>query len=397
MTTPRHPDGPDAPDASASSAERAGGIAAALATVAESLGGEITLDRLLPQIVSAARAATGARYGALGVLAEGRERIVHFIHEGMDPATVRSIGAPPTGKGVLGELIHRPSLIVSEDLGTHPSSVGFPANHPPMHTFLGLPVRAGGRIYGNLYLTEKAGGFDERDVDVVTVLSAVAGLAINAAQLAEVRRTIAVQDERDRISRDLHDGVIQVLFSIGMGLEGVRPLIGSDPDRVTQRVDQTIDQLDATIKEIRGTIFTLRSEQTSDTSLEKGLVELIDEYERNAELALSAEIGSSLDLHVSDDVVPDVLHIAREALSNAAKHAAPELVRVRAEVEHEVLVLEILDDGRGFDADTVVPGHGLGNMAERAALLGADLSITSEPDRGTAVQLAVPLTTEELP
>lgn len=169
----------------------------------------------------------------------------------MDPDTVAHVGPTPTGGGLLGELIRNPELIVTDDLTAHPAFEGFPPHHPPMKAFLGVPIRAGGRIFGNLYLTEKPAGFDQRDVDVVTVLAAQAGLAIQAAQLADERRVLAVQDERDRISRDLHDGVIQSLFSVGMSLEGSWPLIRTDPERVELRVNAAIDQLDATIRQIR--------------------------------------------------------------------------------------------------------------------------------------------------
>jgi signal transduction histidine kinase len=368
-----------------------GVLARALAKLAETLAGEITLDRLLPQIVSTAREATGARYAALGVLAEHTDLIVRFVHEGMDEQTVHLIGNTPTGFGLLGELIHHPRLIITDDLSTHPASQGFPPNHPPMSNFLGMPVRAGGRVFGNLYLTEKAGGFTERDADVVTVLSAVAGLAVNAAQMAEELRLVAVQDERDRISRDLHDGVIQQLFSIGMSLEGARPLVRSDPARIEERLDAAVDQLDATIKEIRTTIFTLRPGRQPEVALERGLVELAREYEANESLIPSVHIGHSLDLLVPSELVPDIIHVVREALSNAAKHATAKVVHLHADLQDGLLVIEVRDSGQGFDAESVTPGHGLGNMAERAAILGADLDLVSVPGEGTTVRLRVPL------
>jgi signal transduction histidine kinase len=368
-----------------------GTIASVLARLAESLAGEILLDRLLPQIVSAARDATGAPYAALGVLAEHTDLIIHFVHEGMDAATVARIGNTPTGGGLLGELIRHPHMIVSDDLNTHPAFRGFPEGHPPMTSFLGAPVRAGGRVFGNLYLTDKAGGFTQRDADAVTVLAAVAGLAVNAAQMAEELRVVAVQDERDRISRDLHDGVIQSLFSIGMSLEGARGLIRTDPTRLEARVDAAVDQLDATIKEIRTTIFTLRPGRAPEVALERGLVELAREYELNGAFTPSVAIGASLDQMVPSELVPDVLHVVREAFSNAARHAQAEVVHVGAEVHGDELHIEVRDQGGGFDPDRITPGHGLGNMAERAAVLGASLHIDAEPGVGTTVRLRVPL------
>lgn len=364
---------------------------AVLAELAAGLAGEIELERLLPQIVDAARRVTGARYGALGVLAEDDQVIIRFVHAGMDPETVEAIGPHPVGRGLLGELIDHPHLIMTDDLHAHPASQGFPPNHPPMTSFLGAPVRAGGRIYGNIYLTEKPGGFDERDGEIIAVLAAQAGLAINAAQMAEERRLRAVQDERERISRDLHDGVIQSLFSIGMSLEGVRPLVRTDPARVEERMDRAVDQLDTTIREIRNTIFTLRPSAASELGLERGLVELAREYEVNAILRPVVTIHGALDREVPADVVPDVLHIVREALSNAAKHAAATQVHLEARLGRDGLHLQVSDRGAGFDVASVTPGHGLGNMAERAAILDAELSLASTPGEGTTVALHVPL------
>ncbi len=372
-------------------------MSSTLRRIAEALAGEIILARLLPQIVSAAREVTGAQYGALGVVAEHTDLLTQFIHQGMDAELVRRIGPTPTGGGLLGELIRRPHLIITDDLNQHPAARGFPEGHPPMTTFLGLPVRAGGRVFGNIYLTDKAGGFDQADADVVTVLAAQAGLAINAAQMAEELRMVAVQDERDRISRDLHDGVIQQLFSIGMSLEGARPIVRTDPDRIEERLDAAVDQLDATIKEIRTTIFTLRPGRTQEVALERGIIELAREYEQSASFTPSVQMSTALDQTVPTEVVPDVLHIVREALSNAAKHSMAKIVELRAEVEGDDLVVVIADGGTGFDPDTMTPGHGLGNMAERAAILGATLRMTSTPGEGTTVDLRVPLRVEDTP
>ncbi|HUG83298.1 MAG TPA: sensor histidine kinase, partial [Euzebya sp.] len=198
-------------------------------------------------------------------------------------------------------------------------------------------------------------------------------------------------DERERISRDLHDGVIQSLFSIGMSLEGARPLVRSDPGRIEERLDRAVEQLDATIRDIRNTIFTLRPTTASELGLERGLVELAREYEVNAILRPVLTVHGPLDRQVPVEVVPDVLHIVREALSNAAKHARATQVAVEAVVEDEVLVLSVSDRGAGFVVGSVQPGHGLTNIAERAAILEADLDLSSAPGEGTTVSLRVPL------
>ncbi len=369
-------------------------LANALARVAEALAGELDLDRVLHTVVQVAGEVTGARYVALGVIGSGTY-LVRFVQHGLTDEEEAAIGHYPTGKGLLGELIHHPEVIRLDRLQSHPSSVGFPPNHPRMETFLGAPVRSLGRVFGNLYLTEKDGGFTPTDEEIVQLLASMAGISIANAELAEQLRTLAVQNERDRISRDLHDGVIQTLFSIGMSLEGARGLVHSNPARVDERLDSAVEAIDLTIREIRNTIFTLRPGQAAEMGLERGLVELAREYEVNAILRPTLTLTGELDARVDEGLVPDVLFIAREALSNAAKHAAAQEVSIRAAIEEGQLLVEITDRGTGFDTSAVTPGHGLGNMAERATLLGADLDITSVPGEGTRVCLRVPLGLEE--
>lgn len=149
----------------------------------------LDLDATLKTIVRTATDLVQARYGALGVRGDGHE-LVEFITEGMDVQIRRRIGAPPSGRGVLGLLIDDPKPIRLDDIRLHPASVGFPPNHPPMRTFLGVPIRIRDEVYGNLYLTDKAGGvpFSEDDEILVEALAAAAGIAIDNARLYEQSR-----------------------------------------------------------------------------------------------------------------------------------------------------------------------------------------------------------------
>ena len=149
----------------------------------------IDLEAVLQHIIAAAKELVDARYAALGVIRDGR--VVRFMHEGMDPELVRQIGDLPQGKGVLGALVDEPHPVRLADIADHPASVGFPANHPAMHTFLGVPIKVGERVFGNLYLTEKWDGreFSRDDQDLVTALAGTAAVAIeNATLFAEARR-----------------------------------------------------------------------------------------------------------------------------------------------------------------------------------------------------------------
>ncbi|MGK8524968.1 sensor histidine kinase [Nocardia asteroides] len=166
--------------------DRMDGLIEAMLTVTSGLD----LDRTLRTIVHTAISLVDARYGALGVRGHDQQ-LTQFIYEGIDEPTRTLIGDLPQGHGVLGLLFSQPTPIRLDHLAEHPSSVGFPAHHPPMHTFLGVPVRIRDEVFGNLYLTEKAGGqpFTEDDEVIVRALAAAAGIAIDNAHLYESART----------------------------------------------------------------------------------------------------------------------------------------------------------------------------------------------------------------
>ena len=345
---------------------------------------------MLQAIVRAATHLTGARYAALGVIGDDG-RISEFITEGADEATIAAIGHYPRGKGLLGLLIRDPQVLRLDDLHAHPASSGFPEGHPAMTTFLGAPVRSGGTVYGNLYLTEKPGGFDADDERYLVVLAAQAGAAIENAHLSERLQSLAVQDERDRISRELHDGVIQSLFSIGMSLESARTLIAGDPTRVEQRLASAVDGLDDVIRELRNSIFSLRPHEAASLGLARGLAELAREYEVNALVRPELLLAPGLDERVPAHVVADVLLVVREALSNVARHAGARTVRIAATLDDRALHLVIADDGGGFDTANHPGGQGLGNMRNRILALGGSLHVASAAGEGTTITLECPL------
>ena len=361
-----------------------------LADAAAALAGALDLDAVLDTVVQVAARATGARYAALGVIGE-QQTIVRFVTYGVDEATVLAIGAYPTGKGLLGLLIREPRIVRLDDLHAHPESYGFPPNHPPMTSFLGAPVRSGGRAYGRLYLTEKSGGFDVADEQLVAVLAAQAGAAIENALLSARLRELAVHEERERISRELHDGVIQTLFSAGMGLQSAQALITVDPDRAATRIDGAVNAVDQSIRDLRSAIFRLRPQDAASLGLSRGLAELAREHEVNALVRPRLNVPADLDGRVSGGMVPDVLAVAREALGNAARHARAVTVTIGALVQDGNLVVQITDDGLGFEAESPAVGRGLDTMRERAHTLGGHVTVEAERGRGTTIRLCVPL------
>jgi signal transduction histidine kinase len=180
------------------------------------IAGGLELEQILPRLVQYACDLTGARYGAIGVLDESGNRLARFITAGVGDAEREAIGDLPTGRGILGVLITDARPLRLSDIGSDPRSVGFPPHHPPMRTFLGVPVIAGGRVFGNLYLTEKReGDFTEADEGVAIMLAAQAGAAIQNARLLADARTHADALERAWIELSSVDELLGAILSGG--------------------------------------------------------------------------------------------------------------------------------------------------------------------------------------
>jgi len=506
---------------------------------------DLDLQAVLRRITEVAATLVDAEYGALGVISEDGEGLAQFLVVGVDDELTNQIGSLPEGHGVLGQLIRDPRPLRLDELAEHPASFGFPPGHPPMHTFLGVPIRVRDVVFGNLYLTQKRDGarFDEEDEAVVQALAAAAGVAIQnarlysesrqrerwleassevstallsgsdpeqvltlvaerarqvtggrlafvalpldasrllvevadgaeadgvrgllldrsgsaladvlsagvarllpgsdlalggdgdvlavplggpgeargvlivtglpaadtavairtlgsfaaqaavALELAERRRDAeryAVYEDRDRIARDLHDLVIQRLFATGMQLEGAGRLIPERPEEARLRVHHAVDDLDATIRELRSTIYGLQAPQDGRPSLRALLLQAVDVGTEQLGFAPSLRMDGLLDTLVTPELVEHLLPVLREALSNAARHAHAHAVQVVVAVRGADLVLQVHDDGVGLPPDG--RRSGLANLQARANLLHGELALESVG--GTTLLWQVPL------
>jgi signal transduction histidine kinase len=514
------------------------------------LSSALSLPVILQRIVELAAEITGARYGALGVLGPDGT-ITEFVTTGVSEAERAAIGHIPLGRGILGVLIADARPLRLAELGGDPRSVGFPPNHPPMHSFLGVPVTARGRVFGNLYLTQKqdAAAFDDDDERALVVLAAQAGVAIANARLyeqasdrarrlealgavaaailagdraeavlglvaraarelagadlatvavpaddggelvvqaadgagaarlrglrfpaqgsvagevlrsgtvvvlaerppvglggvgpalllplsakgrtfgaltvardrgggafreadvqlleafaaqaavalehlrlrRELDRLLVIQD-RERIAKELHDGAIQALFAVGLGLQAAATL-ARDPE-LAARIEGAVAELDRVIGDLRNYIFGLRPGILADRQLEGALRRLVEEFAGRSGVVAVAEIDPQAAAALAANA-GDVVQLAREALSNVSRHAAATTCRLSLRQQQAGVVLEVDDDGRGFDPDHVAAGegHGLDNLRQRAAALGGHAQITSTPGHGTTVRATIP-------
>jgi len=364
---------------------------------------EVSLEGVLQRAADLAAEMIGARYAAVGMLSLDGRNLESFTVHGMTAEEQDRIGTLPKGLGILGLVIHEGRSIRMADLMAHQASYGFPPNHPPMTSFLGVPVMVHGRSVGNLYLTDKQGATEFSDVDqlLVEMFALRAGIAIDNAHLHEQVQRLAVVEERERISRDLHDGIIQSIYGVALSLEDVPFLMQSAPEDASDRVDKAIDSLNLTIREIRNFILGLRSELLHGADLVAGLATLADEFANSA--AAKIELDIAVDPEVAT-VLPighrvQMLQMAREALSNAVRHSQAGRVTIGLHSDATTLEISVEDDGIGFDPTVSPrPGHlGLANLHDRTAALGGTLTIHTQPGNGTSLRIRVPTSPPDQP
>ena len=512
---------------------------------------DLDLSQTLRRIVTAAADLVEARYGALGVLAPSGS-IAEFVVVGLSADEVARLGDPPHGGGILGLLIKQPAPLRLDDLGDHPESVGFPPGHPQMHSFVGVPIRVRGEVFGNLYLTEKTSGarFTDQDEQVLVALAAAAGVAIENARLfaqAELRAawlrasadivtavlrgesprevlalvaerareaadadvaTLALQDagqlvvehaagtdaesfigqvvpagssggtvsaaaealvtdnvgdlamplypasygpamfvplvsggrslgtlaivnrrgrrpftaeefalldsfagqaalalelagarreqerlavleDRDRIARDLHDLVIQRLFATGMMLQGASRT--TQQPEVVDRIERAVHELDATILEVRSTIFALHEGRGEPTGLRGRVLRELGSSAHTLGFEPTLRFDGPIDSVVPDPVAEHVVAALREALSNVARHARATQVRVSLSVDDADVVLIVTDNGVGMTGASS-RRSGLENLEQRAERLDGACFVESGPgEHGTRLVWRAPV------
>jgi signal transduction histidine kinase len=294
-------------------------------------------------------------------------------------------------------LIVDPKPIRLPDMAEHPDSSGFPPNHPPMRSFLGVPVFVRDEVYGNLYLTEKrdGGGFTDIDEELVVALAGAAGVAIENARLHARVREIDLLEDRERIARDLHDTVIQRLFTIGLGLQGASRL--AERAEVRERIDRAVIDLDETVREVRSSIFGMLPAVMAAQGVRGAVRSVVDEIAEALGFAAGLRFDGAVDTAIDEDLEADVVSVVREALTNVARHAGARSAQVAITLHDGRLDVMIDDDGRGIDVagtgsrDDRIGGRGLGNLLGRAENRGGTCVIQPRQPRGTKVMWSVPV------
>ncbi|MCI0396510.1 MAG: GAF domain-containing sensor histidine kinase [Chloroflexi bacterium] len=368
----------------------------ALNQAALAIAMEVSLDKVLQQITDSALRLVGATYAALGV-PDADGYMSKFLTSGIAAEDEAKIAHRPVGLGLLGILLREGRALRLPRLGDDPRSVGFPPGHPPMTTFLGVPIIGSGEVLGNLYLTDKRDDqgnvieFTAGDQELVEMLAAHAAIAIQNARLYEQIGRLAIIDERARIGMDLHDGVIQSIYAVGLTLESARLLMPANPDQAGELMQRAIDGLNDVIRDIRNFILDLRPHRfTGD--LEQALARLVREFQANAMVPTTLRLPGSSLTGLPFPIARTVFLTTQEALANIARHARASEVTVDVRQEQDKVTLTVTDNGRGFEVakQSQSTGHGLANMRTRAEEHHGTFIVRSIPGRGTSVYLKLP-------
>ena len=357
------------------------------------IASDLDLDKLLAQVVDQARRLIGARYGLLIM----REQ------PGMPPIVFAS-GLPAdrecriseiTSHGLLDQVLREGRSLRIDDLERYPGQRHFPEGHPAMRMLLGVPIRSGETILGALYLADREDNAPYTPQDQLRLerFATQAALAITNARLHRRITSLAIAEERERIAREMHDSLGQVLGFVNLKARVAADLINRGQAAVAaEELEQMRTAVQEAYQEVRQAILSLRA-----TAPGRGLVASLREYIQRLreQSGLDVRLEAGENLRFPPAVEAQVIRIVQEALTNVRKHARASAVTVRfAPDPGDGTVVTVSDDGQGFDLASVEAGRGarfgLLTMRERAESIGGTLSIESAPGRGTTVRLWIP-------
>ncbi|MEU9544626.1 GAF domain-containing sensor histidine kinase [Streptomyces mirabilis] len=363
---------------------------------------------VLKTIVASARELLDAQYAALGV-PDDHGGFAQFVVDGVSDAQWKAIGPLPRQHGILAAMLHeaRPERLA--DVRKDPRFEGWPAAHPDMSDFLGLPIRDGDEVIGALFLANKnrtkenkenqedcsapdgGCGFTQDDQELLTILAQHAAIALTNARLYERSRELTIAEERSRLAHELHDAVSQKLFSLRLTAQAAAALVDRDPARAKGELHQVAMLAAEATEELRAAVIELRPAALDEDGLVATLRTQIQVLDRahSAHVTFAGHGVRALPAAQEEAV----LRVAQEALHNALRHSGAGRVDVTLEKRGTGTVLRVSDDGTGFEPTAIrAAGRHLGlvSMRDRSSGVGGTLSVESAPGKGTTIEMEVP-------
>ncbi len=348
-----------------------------------------TVEQVLERIAQVTRELVGARYAALGV-PDGKGGLKYFKVAGMNAEEISRMAHLPVGHGMIGVIMEERKTVRLPHMSDDSRSVGFCYGHPAMESLLGAPIQVGEQLFGMLYLCDRVDGmpFTEQDEWLVETTAGYAALAIAGSQLREQQNRLTLLEERERISMELHDGVIQALYAVGMHMD----LLRNQGKVAATDLSTLIEELNTIIDDIRSYIMNLKRKDNQQKTIRSAVRELVSHLLIPSTIEVEIDAPDSLPLF-APTAFEAILQIVNEAMSNAVRHADATHIRITAMQNENSLLVVVKDNGHGFnlmDAQTR-GGLGLRNIQQRTQMHGGHIYIESSPGEGTRLTLTVPI------
>jgi two-component system sensor histidine kinase DevS len=361
--------------------------------LAVTLASSLDVDEILDKTLTRLMVYLGVAAGEIFLREESEKEMQMALHRGEFPEAFLTRDNFRLGEGFIGLVAENGKPLTTTDLSGDVRYLRPAVVSAGFRSMAGIPLTAGGSVVGVMTLASRdERRFEERELSLLTAIGSWAGIAVENARLHKQAGRLAVLEERERIGMDLHDGIIQSIYAVGLGLEYARVALDEDPHQARLKLEQAIDGLNAAIRDIRTYILDLRPRQFHGGDLMGGLRRLVEEYRANtqSDATLMGPKDGLVDLPQAYAMA--LFHICQEALANTAKHSHARRVDVRLWTTRDRVLLEVADNGQGFDLRkmSVTIGHGLSNMHIRSRKVRGDVEITSAPSEGTTVLAWVP-------
>ncbi len=361
--------------------------------IGSALASSLELDEIMNKTLALLMAHFKVEAGEIFLREEDGETLRLMLHRGEAAEAFWTRNRYKIGEGMVGQAAETRKPVISNALDNDERVTRQAVVKAGFKQIVCISLTAHGDLVGVLTIaTRRRKALSNNELEVLTSVASIAGTAIENARLHSNVRRATILDERERIGMDLHDGIIQSIYGVGLTLENTRAVLREDPKSADIRLQKAMEDLNRTIRDIRNYILDLRPRQLHGETLIEGLGRLVSEFRQNTKLEVSLA-GPKEPL---SDLLPvnamALFHICQEALANIAKHANAARVTIDLWSTSDRALLEIRDDGDGFDLDKAnkTVGHGLANMQTRVSNVGGDLDIITAPGEGTTILAWVP-------